>query len=74
MSDPLRPVRDVVELIDAHIEQPAVGSHVWALTIGGTLVKTVWKSDSIKSYEAWCRNPRVPQSVKDRMSAPYKPK
>ncbi len=74
MSDPLRPVRAVVELIDAHIEQPASGSKVWALGTGGVLVQTVWNRNSIEHFEAWSPYPRVPQSVKDRMAAPYKPK
>lgn len=56
----------VAELIDAHQQEPAPGSHVQALTVGGILVSAVWKSDSLRYFDAWAPFPKIPDSVKKR--------
>ncbi len=61
-------VAPVSELIDAHVRTPEPGTPVLGLTIGGTLVPTVWSSTSLLGFEAWCDYPKVPASVKERMS------
>ena len=71
MSEPLRPTRALVELIDATVEQPTPGSRVLALTLGNTLVPTIWTNRSHETLYAWCHYPKVPSSVKRRMMLQY---
>ena len=58
-------------LIDAHESPPRSGTSVLALTIGGKLCETVWKSDSLLYFDAWASFPKIPKSVRDRQMARY---
>jgi hypothetical protein len=58
-------------LTNAHTNPPQVGEQVLALTIGGKLVETTWKSDSLRYFDAWCGYPTVPDDVKALQSARY---
>lgn len=60
-----------VHLTDAHKNPPPNGSAVLALTLGGKLVETIWKVDSLKYYDAWSEYPKVPKSVKKRQLARF---
>lgn len=62
----------VVELIDAHIRQPPVGSSVLVLQHGGVLTMTTWTSTSLKDFDAWCPYPKIPVTVKERQLARFK--
>jgi hypothetical protein len=57
--------------VDSHERQPANGSRVQALTIGGVQVSLVWTSDSIKWIDAWQSHMKVPATVKARQLARY---
>ena len=62
---------EVSYLIDVLVEEPTAGSRVFGLQHGGCLVQVVWGSDSALQYDAFCKFPTVPQSVKDRQMARY---
>lgn len=68
MRDPLRPTAPVVELIDTAIEMPLPGAKVYALGAGGVLAPVVWTSKSPEFFVAWMPYPKVPASVKARLS------
>lgn len=74
MSDPLRPTAPLVELKDCDIERPTPGSNVLALQHGGKLVEVVWTRTSHLQYDAWCRYPKTPASVKIKQLARFAPK
>lgn len=63
---------DVVELVDSHVQEPPNGSKVLALTHGGKLVETVWKSNSKYDFDSWMPYPKVPETVKQRQVDRYK--
>lgn len=67
MSEPNRPVREEVQLIDIDEEMPSPGSLVLALGLGGKLVETVWRSDSHTFFKAWMPYPKVPKKVKEKL-------
>ena len=72
MTDPLRPTRPVVELIDCADETPTPGSRVLAIGLGGTLAPIIWTSESSKFFKAWMPYPKIPQAVKDKLMEQYK--
>lgn len=67
MSEPNRPTRDVVYLIDIDDEMPRAGDLVYALGLGGKLVETTWTSSSHKFFKAWMPYPKVPKAVKEKL-------
>ena len=67
MNDLDRPTARVVELIDAHIAEPPVGTRILALTKGNVLVPAIWMSNSLEYFDAWMIYPKVPISVKERL-------
>jgi hypothetical protein len=58
-------------LTNAHTNPPNIGEQVLALTIGGKLVETTWKSDSLRYFDAWCGYPTIPDDVKALQSDRY---
>jgi hypothetical protein len=60
----IRPTVESTELVNAHANPPPSGARVLALTQGGTLVPTIWKSDSLQYFDAWCYYPKIPPDVK----------
>jgi hypothetical protein len=70
MSDPLRITAPVVELTDVLEVMPPNGSKVFALGAGGVLAPVSWGNDSAKFFVAWMPYPKVPLSVKARLSPP----
>jgi hypothetical protein len=71
MSEPTRPTMEVVSLTDIDEELPRRGQKVYALSLGGVLVEMVWAADSHRHYVAWMPYPKVPKTVKDKLSALY---
>lgn len=71
MSEPNRPVRETVWLIDTDDEMPLTGANVIALGMGGKLCETVWNKDSHKFFVAWMSYPRIPAIVKEKMHNAY---
>lgn len=60
----VRPTAQSIFLVNAHDNPPVTGQSVLALTRGGKLVETVWKTDSLLYFDAWCKYPKVPDDVK----------
>jgi hypothetical protein len=71
MADPHRITKSLVELIDLAVQHPSAGADVLALTIGGILVQTTWKPSNARHYEAWAYKPKIPTTVKERMTSRY---
>lgn len=71
MTELKRSVREIVSLIDTDDEMPTRGQMVLALGLGGTLCDVVWTADSPKHYHAWMPYPKVPPSVKAKLTALY---
>lgn len=57
--------------IDSHERQPANGSRVQALSIGGVQRSTVWTSDSIKWFDAWQSHMKIPAQIRARQLARF---
>lgn len=72
MTDPFRPTRPVVELIDCVDETPTPGSRVLAIGLGGTLAPVIWTSESIKFFKAWMPYPKIPAAVKQKLLEQFK--
>lgn len=68
MSEPQRPVREVVYLTDIDDEMPTAGSNVIAIGLGGKLCETVWTRDSHLFFKAWMYYPKIPKKVKIKLS------
>jgi hypothetical protein len=56
----------LVELFDPLINPPPVGATLLVINPGGVLTKSTWYKGAL----AWGYLPKIPQSVKDRMSPP----
>ena len=56
----------VAELFDPLVHTPPVGAMLLVINPGGVLTKSTWYKGAL----AWGYLPKIPQSVKDRMSPP----
>jgi hypothetical protein len=65
MSDPKHPTNPAWVMEDPLINPPPRGEELLMVNSGGSLIKGLWDPTCI----AWSRKPKVPQSVKDRMTA-----
>lgn len=60
-----------MHLIDIDDEMPRRGEAVLALGLGGGLCDVVWGKDSHLFFKAWMPYPKVPKSVKQKLSDLY---
>lgn len=66
MSDPLHPVNDEWVMYDpVEVHPPLGGENLLLLNAGGVLIQGPWHTGCL----AWARKPRVPDSVKRRITA-----
>jgi hypothetical protein len=69
LKDRERPTSKSCELLDLDGPlQPFPGQRVFALTLGGRLIETVWSERERGFYDAWCQYPDVPHSVKEKQN------